>query len=103
MLYMWFVSVYDICVVSTVCVSFCVLLTWYMCCDCTIYGTYVCSTYNVCSCVVFVWCVCCMWCKWRYGVAYGWSLCNISVVCVVCVSHICMDYHGVFVVDVVSV
>ena len=44
---------------------------------------------------------------WFCGVAaYGWSLCNISVVCVVCmvsIYHRCMDSHGVLIVDVVSV
>lgn len=37
---------------------------------------------------------------WFCGVAYGWGLCNINVVCV---GHTCMDYHGMLAVYVVSV
>ena len=43
---------------------------------------------------------------WFCGVAYGWSLGSVSVVCVVCVVsafHRCMASHGVCIVDVVYV
>ena len=78
----------------------------YRCCDCSISAMYaphrtyvrVWSFYGMC--VLYVAHV------WFCGVAYGWSLGSKSVVCVVCVVsvfHRCMDFHGVCIVDVVSV
>ena len=74
-----------------------------MCCDCIIYVMRVCSTYYCMSFAVLVWHVCfvcgacvVLWC----GIQV--SLCNMSVVCVVSVFLICMDYNGVFIADMVS-
>lgn len=82
------------CFVGAVCVLLCCLQVSHMRCDCSISARYaprrtyvrVWSFYGMC--VLYVVHV------WFCGVAYGWSLGSVSVVCVVCVVsvlHRCMD------------